>query len=65
MKVGGLPRAVLSAHHVMMLGGQILRSKVLIENVHYVLLPEVIWKIFVTWYGNAGYSPLALPRTVL
>ena len=36
----------------------------LIENVHYVLLPEVIWKIFVTWYGNTGYSPLALPRTV-
>ena len=29
-----------------------------------MLLPEVIWRIFVTWYGNTGYSPLALPRTV-
>ena len=49
---------------LMCVGGQILRNKVLIEEVHYVLLPEVIWKIFVTWYGNTGYSPLALPRTV-
>lgn len=45
-------------------GGQILKNKVLIEDVHYVLLPEVIWKIFVSWYGNTGYVPLALPRTV-
>lgn len=55
---------VLYPHNLFTLGGQILRTKVLIENIHYVLLPEVIWKIFVTWYGNTGYSPLALPRTV-
>lgn len=45
-------------------GGQILKTKVLIENVHYILLPEVVWKILVTWYGNTGYAPLALPRMV-
>lgn len=39
--------------------------QLLVEGNQFVLLPEVIWKVFTLWYGTAGYSNgPALPRLV-
>ena len=45
-------------------GGRLVRQ-LLVEGKQFVLLPEVIWKVFTLWYGTAGYSGgPALPRMV-
>ena len=45
-------------------GGRLDKNRPLIEGNEFVLLPELVWKVFVSWYGTVGYNSLALPRTV-
>ena len=46
-------------------GGKLLTTKILLEGKHYILLPEVIWKVLVSWYSSNAYSIIpTLPRMV-
>ncbi len=46
-------------------GGRLVGSRLLVEGKDFVLLPEAIWKVFVSWYCSSAYISIpALPRTV-
>ena len=42
-----------------------MSNRLLVEGKDFVLLPEAIWKVFVSWYCSSAYNSIpALPRTV-
>ena len=41
-----------------------VKSRLLVEGKDYVVLPEVVWKVFISWHGTTGYSIPSLPRIV-
>ncbi len=45
-------------------GGRLVKSRLLVEGKDYVVLPEVVWKVFISWHGSAGYAIPSLPRIV-
>ena len=45
--------------------GGFLVKTVLMEGHHFFFLPDVVWKVFTSWYGTAGLQGgPALPRLV-
>lgn len=46
-------------------GGRLVSNRLLLEGKDFILLPEAIWKVFVSWYSSSAYNIIpALPRTV-
>ena len=46
-------------------GGRLKQSQLLVEGNDFFLLPEMVWRVFILWYGSVGYSwGPALPRLV-
>ena len=46
-------------------GRRLVTNKLLVEGKDFVLLPEVIWKVFVSWYCSSAYNIIpTLPRSV-
>ena len=42
-----------------------LKNEVLMEGNQFFFLPNVVWRVFTSWYGTAGHQGgPALPRIV-
>ncbi len=50
--------------YIVYTGGRLVKSRLLVEDKDYVVLPEVVWKVFISWHGTAGYAIPSLPRIV-